>query len=157
MNITQKHAGRTGKHRQITVITKPMTADGPRHRLKSGRARSPLRPGVYVGGESDEHAKLQKLKIPRGLPDRAKIKAREHRIAQKRAELKKYLATLNPELEDSREAAAAGGMTMWQKMVEKLEDQSKSDETKAYQAWRKKVIECARSMQLEVARFKLDE
>jgi hypothetical protein len=116
------------------------------------RTRSPLRPGVYVGHEARKHALVSssRRKPPPGLPNFANAGDG-------------HSGMLDPKthhLQDSEsqcENVKSKHMMTWRDMVEELDDERHVDESKQYNAWRKKVIECARNMQMEVSRFKLDE
>lgn len=153
-------------------------------RVNAGpRPRSPLRPGVYVGYDAPEHSKLsvssrRRDKLPPGLPDRAAASFNSGRFPQISPPSRPVTSDAIASARRNRQAAepgktGPGGVpqpagqpqsnkqppqkSVWQKMLAELEDAGKTEESRAYDAWRKRVVDCTRTMQLEVTRFKLDE
>jgi len=128
--------------RAVTVITQPTSESWRTAGFQ--RPPSPMRPGVYNGHNATGHPQQ---KLPAGLPLRAASSS----------------STSVPGIPDAlaRFRAFGGppgsGQPMWCSMLEQSDPERKSDEAKAYEAWRKRVIECTRNMQMEVARFKLED
>jgi hypothetical protein len=137
---------------------------GTKTKTKSKRAPSPLRPGVYVGHSERERLKsgfTRKRKPPPGISQFALPASREGKPEQRPATVD--IANVSSLQEEDRPVNRLAASTLnttlnttWQSMVEMMEDSIHTDESKAYHAWRKKVIECAKTMQLEVGRFKDD-
>lgn len=142
--------GDTWNFQRDTITTDASTKRKLKGKSKGARPRSPLRPGVYVGHEARKHALVlaSRKKPPPGLPDAAQAGDGHADVEQ---EVKKE------QLEEKDGVARNKRVITWNDMVRELEDQRHADEAKQYNAWRKRVIECARNMQMEVSRFKLDE
>jgi len=148
------------------VVAPKASKHGHRHHHHKPRPRSPLRPGVYVGIDAPEHSK--KRKPPRNLPNDAKYGASGLFLpisAPVRPATSQALKSARLVGDSSHSAGPSGsdepkpvaGLSMWQSMVAKMEDEEVTDDARAYNAWRKRVVDCTRAMQLEVARFKTDE
>jgi len=122
------------------------------------RPRSPLRPGVYVGYDAPEHVKLEirnnLVKKPSGLPERARATFDSGRFPGISPPSRPVTSDA---ISKRFNKTDRGTVSVWNAMLAKIEDQGKTDESRAYEAWRKRVVECTRTMQLEVARFKLED
>jgi hypothetical protein len=117
------------------------------------RPRSPLRPGVYVGHDARQRAlgAAGGLKTPMVVLSADGIGMRAGEGGGAKGQKKR--TNDQGELPSSTRAVAL----TWGDMMDELDDERHQEESKQYNIWRKRVIECARNMQLEVSRFKLDE
>lgn len=132
----------------------------------SGRPQSPMRPGVYVGHEEGEQIELGRHahKPPANLPP----SARKTSTGLFKAVSPPIRPATSAVIVAAREPRGTGrrirhieraeeSQTVWEGIVQKIEEEGQTDDSKVYEAWRKRVVDCSRTLQLEVARFKLDE
>jgi len=139
----------------ISMITRPTSKSWTR----TGRPHSPLRPGVYAGPDAPESAKAR----PTCLPEEAKWVTAGTGLFQG------ISPPLRPATSDvitlarasvgqrTHERRLSAGPSMWDSIVNKMEDEGRTDDSRHYEAWRRRVVDCSRTMQLEVSRFKLEE
>lgn len=142
--------------RSVAVITQGTTFDSWKDR-RGPRPRSPLRPGVYVGHEAAEHASLAQLgKMPAGLPVTAD-RAFNTGLFPKITTHPMRPVTSDAVVQARKPRESGPSRSIWQEMLSRLEDEGKTAESRTYDAWRRRVVDCTRTMQLEVARFKHEE
>lgn len=138
------------------------------HPKRLSRASSPLQPGVYAGLGDREH-------VPghvRGLPNRGRdMSFNQHpRTDRSRVKLRgslerrAWLAETETTSEMSREAPVKAKLVSLRKrpqkdqsQVAKVEpDEHLAEERRQYAAWKRKVIDCARLLDLEANRFRME-
>lgn len=129
------------------------------------RPISPLRPGVYCGHDDKDAVKARDgVRPPTGLPQGATW---GHGVTGMWSSLSPPVRPATAGFQEAvrappqaqkhgghRASDLAAGMSVWQHIASKIEDESRTEDSKAYEAWRHRVVECSRNMQLEIARFK---
>lgn len=135
--------------------------------LGIARPQSPLRPGVFHSCDAHYHVKM----TPKCLPEPAQCTisglfpgiSRPPRPATSDA-----VSLANAAIPGIRRLSwsqdrvrgvgqEACGLSQWETIVQKIEDEGRTDDSRHYEAWRRRVVECSRTMQEEVARFKFEE
>jgi len=143
--------------REVTIVTRPQVWS-EHHREEV--LQSPLRPGVYVGHGDNETMLLESAKTlrkPPGLPDSA-LNAAQAAIGGRKGPRNYHSSWLSAKRKmvlqmSDKSSRLAKALNL---IMEEEEDERRHEDSRNYQAWRKKVIECARSMRLEVDRFQLE-
>lgn len=118
------------------------------------RPSSPLRPGVYVGHNAHQQVFANPQKIPGGIPTNVTL-------MNIRRQPSSFLPRpqsqgLNPpnSAPSTFCKAQLSAKTWMMHLDEEVEDEQLAEEKRQYDAWKKKVIECARNLDFEVSRFR---
>jgi hypothetical protein len=150
-----------GRRPSVTVIAEPELArEVSSWKLKGPkRARSPLKPGVYVGYENPLHpGSSLHGGPPKGLPQQVRAAHGSGRFPQLSSPIRPATSDVITRARQlPGDGAVPASANVWHDIISKIENPGRSEESKAYDNWRKKVVECTRTMHLEVNRFRSDE